>query len=215
MIFATPLIRHMYLCANTLCLIVGLIMVLLSALFMDSVQNLHLIYCILGLMAGLLTALTSLVGYRAIKPPKAALMWLYCALVTIIFVTQMYIVTHLEATSIITSTVEAVELLWERELVEEGPMADIESRFHCCGLHNSSDYTSINLPLPASCFYAENDAWVHYNDGCLEKVKFAAGRASNALSYAGYTLAVAQLLALIFSFILTLIYHRTGDYETL
>ncbi|XP_069963777.1 uncharacterized protein [Bactrocera oleae] len=224
MIFATPLIKHMYLCANTLCLIVGLIMVLLCALFMDSVQNLHLIYCILGILAGLLTALNSVVGYRAIKPPKAALMWLYCALVTIIFVTQMYIVTHFEATSIITTTVEAVELLWERELVKEGPMADIESRvggnkikelFHCCGLHNSSDYTSINLPLPASCFYDENDAWVHYNEGCLEKVQFAARRASNALSYAGYTLAVAQLLALIFAFVLILIYHRAGDYETL
>nr|XP_014088553.1 uncharacterized protein LOC106616428 isoform X2 [Bactrocera oleae] len=139
----------------------------------------------------------------------------YCALVTIIFVTQMYIVTHFEATSIITTTVEAVELLWEKELVKEGPMADIESRFHCCGLHNSSDYTSINLPLPASCFYDENDAWVHYNEGCLEKVQFAAGRASNALSYAGYTLAVAQLLALIFAFVLILIYHRAGDYETL
>ncbi|XP_036218778.2 23 kDa integral membrane protein isoform X3 [Bactrocera oleae] len=220
MIFATPLIKHMYLCANTLCLIVGLIMVLLCALFMDSVQNLHLIYCILGILAGLLTALNSVVGYRAIKPPKAALMcfyisFKYCALVTIIFVTQMYIVTHFEATSIITTTVEAVELLWERELVKEGPMADIESRFHCCGLHNSSDYTSINLPLPASCFYDENDAWVHYNEGCLEKVQFAARRASNALSYAGYTLAVAQLLALIFAFVLILIYHRAGDYETL
>lgn len=193
MIFATPLIKHMYLCANTLCLIVGLIMVLLCALFMDSVQNLHLIYCILGLVAGLLTVLTSLVGYRAIKPPKAAIMWLYSALLTIIFVTSVYIVTHFEATSIITTSVEAVELLWERELMSEGPMADIENRFHCCGLHNSSDYTSINLPLPASCFYAENDAWVHYNEGCLEKVKFAAGRASTALSYVGYTLAGSQV----------------------
>ncbi|XP_011178824.2 protein late bloomer [Zeugodacus cucurbitae] len=212
---ATPLIRYMYLSANTLCLIVGLIMVLLCVLFMDSVQNLHLIYCILGLLTGLLTIVASFVGYRAIKPPKAVLMWLHCALFTIIFVTQMYIVTHFEASSIITTSAETVELLWERELVNEGPMADIESRFHCCGLHNSSDYTSINLPLPASCYYTENDAWVNYNDGCLEKVKFAAGRASDALSYVGYTMATAQLLALTFSFVLTLIYHRNGDYETL
>lgn len=52
----------------------------------------------------------------------------YSALLTIIFVTSVYIVTHFEATSIITTSVEAVELLWERELMSEGPMADIENR---------------------------------------------------------------------------------------
>ncbi|XP_017483353.1 PREDICTED: tetraspanin-6-like isoform X1 [Rhagoletis zephyria] len=215
MLCSTPLLRHIFLCANTLCLIVGLIMALICALFMNSVQNTHLIYCLLGLMVGLVTALSALVGYKAIKPPKAAMLSMYCALFTILCVTQAYIVTHLAASNIITATVQNVELLWEREMVSEGPMASIESRFHCCGLHNYSDYTSTNLPLPASCFYTENDAWIYYTDGCLEKVKFAAGRASDALSIAGFLLTATQVMALIFSSALTLAYYRTGEYQEL
>ncbi|CAD7013403.1 unnamed protein product [Ceratitis capitata] len=215
MISATPFIRQIYLSANTLCLIIGLIMTLLCVFFMDSVQNLHLIYCIFGLIVGALTVFSALVGYRAIKPPKAAWMWLYFALLAILFVIQMYVVIQYEASSIVATTLEEVESLWKRELVKEGPMADIESRFHCCGLHNSSDYITLNLPLPASCFYTENNAWTNYNEGCLEKVKFAADRASNALSFTGSALAAAQLVALVFSFILTLLYHRRGDYEIL
>ncbi|XP_053962412.1 tetraspanin-9-like [Anastrepha ludens] len=213
MIWAISLVKHLFWCANTLGLVVGLITALICVVFMDSVQNTHLVYCLFGLLVGLLTAVAALVGYSAIRPPKTAMMWLYCALFTILFVIQMYIVTHFQARNIVTATVEDIELLWERELVSEGPMASIESRFHCCGLNNYSDYTSTNMPLPASCFYTENDAWIYYTDGCLEKVKFAAYRASNALSITGFLLTATQLLALIFSITLTLIYHRTGEYE--
>lgn len=40
----------------------------------------------------------------------------------------MYVVIQYEASSIVATTLEEVESLWKRELVKEGPMADIESR---------------------------------------------------------------------------------------
>ncbi|XP_067632172.1 tetraspanin-6-like isoform X2 [Eurosta solidaginis] len=196
MICTHNLVRRIFWCSNAFCLIVGLIMILLCMIFMNSVLDFHLAYCLFGLITGSLTVLSAIIGYGVMKQSEAMMLWLHCALVTILFLTQLYIVIHFQASNVITSTVENLHLLWEREMRSEGSMASIESRFHCCGLHNYSDYTIANMPLPVSCFYVENDAWVHYNNGCLEKVTFAACRASKALSVAGFTLNATQTAAI-------------------
>nr|AAM29604.1 RH51444p [Drosophila melanogaster] len=65
--------------------------------------------------------------------------------------------------------------LWMKELVHHGAMQDLQQEYECCGDKGFSDYTSLNMKVPRSCFHTKDGihALYPYGEGCMAAVKRA------------------------------------------
>ncbi|KAL7736651.1 hypothetical protein ACLKA6_015286 [Drosophila palustris] len=76
-----------------------------------------------------------------------------------------------------TKQLDATEVfvmgIWMKELTHPGAMYQLQRRYECCGDKGFSDYTSLKMRVPASCFHTEEGvhALYPYSDGCMTAVK--------------------------------------------
>ncbi|XP_064540359.1 protein late bloomer [Drosophila montana] len=88
---------------------------------------------------------------------------------------HVYRLAHYNESKHVDTTEEFVMGVWMRELVHPGAMHQLERRYECCGDKGFSDYTSLSMRVPQSCFHTKDGvhALYPYAEGCMTAVKRA------------------------------------------
>ncbi|XP_033152241.1 protein late bloomer isoform X2 [Drosophila mauritiana] len=125
-------------------------------------------------MAGALI-LAGLVGCLGAIFGSIKVMVVNLILLLALIASHIWKVSHYNETKQLDATEVYVMDLWMKELVHHGAMQDLQQEYECCGDKGFSDYTSLNMKVPRSCFHTKDGihALYPYAEGCMAAVKRA------------------------------------------
>ncbi|XP_016940362.3 protein late bloomer isoform X2 [Drosophila suzukii] len=162
---------------STITLIVGILAVLAGVYELDkyndgSTEHIDK-YVQLGMAGALILA--GLIGCMGAILGSIKVMVVNLSVLLVLIVLHIWKVSHHNETKQLDATEVYVMDLWMKELAHPGPMKHLQQEYECCGDKGPSDYKSLNMEIPRSCYHNKDGihALLPYGNGCMDAVQKA------------------------------------------
>ncbi|RHZ88587.1 hypothetical protein Glove_22g107 [Diversispora epigaea] len=185
--------------ANILTTISGLILIGLGlyGLFSPEMRFYSNAIPLATIILGILVFVISITGcLGAIAENRPTLITFFIILLILVIIQIIFIII----TVIDAQNIEMIlDKSWDKAYNEHPSIIrDIEDEYSCCGFRNTTD-RAVPKRSPEACI---KSPWYGYDQSCLSNLEVSYKKHQNTISFWFITLAVIQILSLIFSYIL-------------
>ncbi|XP_030387986.1 protein late bloomer [Scaptodrosophila lebanonensis] len=117
--------------------------------------------------------LSALIGCTGASVASIKVLVLYIILLLVMICAHIWKLAHYSESKQLAATEVYVIATWMQELERPGAMNQMQQEYECCGDKRFTDYTSLGLKVPKSCFHTEDGlhALYPYTEGCMVAVK--------------------------------------------
>uniref|UniRef100_A0A1A9W164 Tetraspanin n=1 Tax=Glossina brevipalpis TaxID=37001 RepID=A0A1A9W164_9MUSC len=163
---------------NIFCIIFGIIGVIESALELQKYNYGSLDYTekIVQIIMGVALVVSGFIGCGGSLNGSLKLLSLYIFILLMLMIGHVWKLWRYDESRVRNTIEVMITYTWIEELVERGKMNPLQYNYHCCGKRGYSDYTTLNLKIPDSCYRLEKNnkkAFYPYGEGCLSAVSSA------------------------------------------
>ncbi|EDW01563.1 protein late bloomer [Drosophila grimshawi] len=122
--------------------------------------------------AGILI-LAAIIGCTGAFLGSIKVLVVHMVLLVLLIGAHVWRLAHYNESKYMDATEVFVMDIWMKELSHPNSMQTLQHRYKCCGNKGFSDYTSLHMKVPYSCFHTEDGlhALYPYPEGCMTAVK--------------------------------------------
>ncbi|ALC41253.1 Tsp42Er [Drosophila busckii] len=213
---ATATIKYLVFLFNALCALLGLGVIVVSSLALKDVIDETRPLIIFFIVIGSIVFLISFFGCCGAIKENVCLTWTYATLMLVLLIlTCVLSFAYLNRIDEKAVSKNTLDKAWDKQKNGTDAMSIWQSSLHCCGVNGSSDYTSANLAIPASCYAGNGTANATatppakiYTEGCLSSLINAYAKSLKYVKLFAWILIGVEGAAFLFATILAITFNN-------